>query len=225
MSDPTPPTAAPLTPRRLMLLWLSWTVATAVGFTAGWEMPFAWFPSDSENPSGGVMSHVELFFGHLTPALWAGLAQYVVLRFLLHPANWLPWIIVTAIGHAAGNAVISLFTDPFNEMFFSDSLIIRCWISAMHYGSIGIAVGVLQTPILLAKFKGRRWWSWPFFSAIGTTCGGVVWLQMLQHYPFGPDTLAQILQSSTYGLISGLALVLLLRGTTIPQVKNEAKAQ
>ena len=78
----TPPPAVPLTTRRLMLLWLWWIVATAVGFAIGWSISLAWFPWEIV-PRSNIYQFGGSSLLALTPGIFVGLAQYAILRLFI----------------------------------------------------------------------------------------------------------------------------------------------
>ena len=220
----TPSPSLPLTRRHLMLLWLCWTVATMVSFTIGWSTSLAWFPWQSipETPNA---QRVAYFFEGIPAALWLGLAQYVILRVYIRRVKWVSLLVVSVLGHSIGYGVVVLSSysnSPASDLFYEP----RYW-SFLGYQEeyaplYGLIVGVLQAPVLWVKLKSRRWWLWPVPCAIASTLAGIAWARMQS--PVNPRYVGILAEGAVYGLITGFGLVLLLRGTTIPPVNEEAPA-
>ena len=126
-------------------------------------------------------------------------------------------ILINNAGLALGLAVRMILIDeifrevPHEPLFWDAMVSIGC------YGPVGFYTGAAQLPVLLLKLKKARWWFWPLICASATAIGHLVYLKAYTDYRsvWGPITLGGI----CIALITGLALVLLLRGATIPHQK------
>ena len=216
---PTPSPALPLTTRRLMLLWLSWTVGSAIANTAAWIIVFEFNPSEGLLLSTELLTEVGLDLNYAIQGAYYGLAQWLVLRYFIRGPRWFPWVLITILGAVIGSYVFyGFWWDLITVHGYQDRISAQIAFP-LHYG---LVVGVLQAPFLNFRFGLARWWLWPIPSVISVFLGSFVWEAVAADNSLRPIGLAA--EGLTVGLITGLALVLLLRGTPIPQVKEEAKA-
>ena len=154
----------------------------------------------------------------IPPGFMVGLGQYVILRNNFPGVTWLPWIIVTGLGYTIGmvtGPLLLAFNFPDPESRPSSDLFIYVLLVA----PIGIAIGAAQAPLLVMKLKSRMFWLWPAATTIAFLAPYWIARVFIFYWSVGPS----IIFGAVYGLITGLALILFLRGTTIPQVKEEAQ--
>ena len=205
-----------LNSRRLMLLWLLWTVVTAVSLSIG-----AWVNSHLF-PWGYIIRIAgedgALLIQGFSPGIFIGVAQYAVLRWQFPSMRWCPWVIVTALGHALGSGISMALSLATEEVGYAippvyGPLSVYIWI----YTPTGFIPGIAQAPLLWMKFKGARWWLWI------PTCTLAAQFAIYVLYVVSPRTLPYLLDGAIYGILTGLALVLLLRGKSIPQAKDDVQ--
>ena len=225
---PMPPLAQPLTTRRLMLLWLSWTVAATLGWILESFNSFYLFPRDYFTIAGApidaidAMSNLGWSLLGISTGLLVGLPQAFTLRHFFGGKKWFLWPLLTSVGLGVFFLIDEL---TYWEFIVDIKYGLLSWQAIRLFALPGLLIGVMQVPILERKFHGLRWWLWPLFSGIGWMVGRFVWFQAwAPENTFLFISYRGMLHGSIYGLITGLGLVLLLRGTPIPRVKEKAQA-
>ena len=127
--------------------------------------------------------------------------------------KWFLWALPAAVGNGVSGSLLPLI--GLGEWYMS--------------AFQGLLVGAIQILLLVSWCKGGRWWFWPIPCAIAWTAGNISGLSMTADGPFmryistvGAYThIPSLAYGSCVGLITGLALVLLLKGATLPQVKED----
>ncbi len=178
-------------------LWLSWTLATALGMLLGFL------------PSLLVVNVLNLQWSRVIVPLLAGfligVAQWAVLRnYLTDTSHWIlaggtSW----AVGYALGLFLIKIFSGTLIG-------------SLVGYVLFGVTVAVIQWPILRREIP--HIWSWILANVIGWTLGfylGQLALNLFGNDPAIPPLASTSVISAISGLvagaITGLALVWIVR--------------
>lgn len=178
-------------------LWLSWTLATALGMLIGFL------------PALLLVNVLDLQWARVIVPLLAGfligLAQWAVLRnYLASPADWIlaggtSW----AVGFALGLLLIN---------FLASSMIG----ALIGYMLFGVIVAIVQWPVLSREIP--HLWMWILANVIGWTAGfylSQVALNLFFNDPSIPPITSTSFLSVVTGLvagaITGIALVLIVR--------------
>ena len=205
---------------RLSILWLTWSLATTVGYAVGWIVKDNWatWLLLTDFPDQHVSSHLAALLEGGTLGIFIGLLQFSVLRYHLPGLRWRVWVILTVIGHAIGSSIAYLLTlnlEMPNPYWSYPEL----WIG---WGLIGLITGVLQVPLLGRIIPGTRCWLWLIPSVTAPLLSGFMWAIA---YEFSLGYSFHLgLGGALYGLISGIALFFLLRSAAISQVKDKSQA-
>jgi hypothetical protein len=178
-------------------LWLSWTLATAVGMLIGFL------------PSLLLVNVLDIQWARVIVPLLAGfligLAQWAVLRnYLLNSHDWIlaagtSW----AVGYALGLLLINVFAGSVLGGF-------------LGYVLFGAIVAIMQWPILRREIP--HLWMWILANVIGWTAGFYISQAALNLF-FNDPTIPPVTSTSflavvsglVAGAITGMALVLIVR--------------
>jgi hypothetical protein len=178
-------------------LWLSWTLATAVGMLIGFL------------PSILLVNVLPIQWARILVPLLAGfligLAQWAVLRnYLVNSGDWIlaagtSW----AVGYALGLLLIN---------FVSKSVVG----SFIGYVLFGIIIAVIQWPILRREIP--HLWMWILANVVGWTAGfyaSQLALNMFFNSPSIPPVTSTsflaVVSGLVAGAITGIALVAIVR--------------
>ena len=204
---------------RPLILFVSWMALTSVATVVGWSINDAWFPWEIIDPEDETFAVVAILLSYITPGIFLAAAQYAVFRYHMPGSNWLLWLAVTPVAYAAARTLSAMMwnswllneANPWTEIEF-----------ICYHATIGVLMGLAQAPILDRWFGGHRGWYWPLPCAVGSTLAGL--LAATFSTLFANITLVTCLSGATYGLVTGLGLILLLRAEVVPQEKEEAQA-
>jgi hypothetical protein len=168
--------------RNPVSLWLSWTLATAVGMLLGFV------------PASLVVDNIDLglarVFVPLVAGLLVGLLQWVVLRPYLVQAS--DWILAGAAGWAVG---------------FALGLVVIQTLSGSPIGAItgyllfGVIIGLIQWPVLRREIPNAL--SWVLASIVGWAAGLLVAQLALSQF-FGDNPIHPVVTSAISAGVSGL---------------------
>jgi hypothetical protein len=178
-------------------LWLSWTLATAVGMLIGFL------------PSLLLVNVLPIQWARVVVPLLAGfligLAQWAVLRnYLVSSSDWIlaagaSW----AVGYALGLLLINLFAGSLLS-------------GLIGYLLFGVIVAVVQWPILRREIP--HVWPWILANVVGWTAGFYVSQFALNLFfkdpaipPVTSTSFISVVTGLVAGAITGIALVLIVR--------------
>src|SRR5215216_6747881 len=178
-------------------LWLSWTLATAVGMLLGFL------------PSLLLVNIMDIQWARIIVPLLAGfligLAQWAVLRnYLINSQDWIlaagtSW----AVGYALGLFLINLLASSSMGNFIG-------------YVLFGAIIAIVQWPILRREIP--HLWTWILTNVIGWTAGfylSQVALNLFFNDPAIPPVTSTsflaVVSGLVAGAITGIALVLIVR--------------
>jgi hypothetical protein len=184
-------------------LWLGWTLATAVGLVIGY-LPAALFVDQVDLGLARVI--VPLLAGILI-----GLAQWLVLRnYVTESTDWVIHLAASwVLGYTVGLLIIDLLANTFIGVIFS-------------YLLFGIIIALFQWPILHREIP--RIWVWVLANVIGWGLGA--YLSQVTIASVFADQVGSLVAITVVnmavtglvaGLITGVALVLIVREPERPQ--------
>lgn len=178
-------------------LWLSWTLATAIGMLLGFL------------PSILLVNYLDIQWARIIVPLLAGfligLSQWAVLRnYLTNSADWIlgagtSW----AVGFAVGLFLINMLASSVVGTFIG-------------YILFGVIIAIVQWPLLRREIP--HIWMWILANVIGWTAGFYVSEVALNLFFKGP-TISPVTSTSfisvvtglVAGAITGIALVFIVR--------------
>jgi hypothetical protein len=201
-------------------LCLSWAVATGVSSTLGLSLSDILIQGQLNNPEIALFSAniqwvilpygllLFVFIGTLT-----GLAQGLVLKRFLHFRNWWLLLVSNTIGVAVAMVVMIWLN---NGNFGSDFALIVQWATAQ-----GLVIGIAQSLVFKVYMARPYWWALSCGLAwLVATSLGLAVSRLMTHskggWPFYPLEeairfgICWLVASAAFGLITGVALVLLL---------------
>ena len=178
-------------------LWLSWTLATAIGMLLGFL------------PSLLLVNVLDIQWARVIVPLLAGfligLAQWAVLRnYLVNSADWIlaagtSW----AVGYALGLLLINLLASSMIG-------------ALIGYVLFGVIVAVVQWPILRREIP--HLWMWVVANVIGWTAAFYLSQSALNLFfndpaipPVTSTSFLAVVSGIVAGAITGIALVLIVR--------------
>jgi len=187
--------------------------AASAGVAPGWPLLILWVALNTIGfPAAGLVNLPLLFLGVLpggaggsvimgmVSGVEVGVLQWVALRQRMPGA--VAWILATAVGFAVG-AGLGLSLGMGGEAGFSVGLGAGSpdpWTIAVRYGLVGGAIGAVQCLVLWRISTVAPWWA--IASALGFGLG------------FAADQTLNLglLQGAIIGSITGVALVIIMRG-------------
>lgn len=184
-------------------LWLGWTLATAVGLVIGY-LPSALFVDQVDLGLARVI--VPLLAGILI-----GLAQWLVLRnYVTESTDWVIHLAASwVLGYTLGLLIIDLLANTYTGVIFS-------------YMLFGLIIALFQWPILHREIP--RIWVWVLANIIGWGLGAYlsqVTIASIFANQAGSLVAITIVNMAVTGLVAGLitgvALVLIVREPERPQ--------
>ena len=178
-------------------LWLSWTLATAVGMLLGFL------------PSILLVNYLDIQWARIIVPVLAGfligLAQWAVLRnYLINSHDWIlaagaSW----AVGFALGLLLINLLASSVIGSFIG-------------YVLFGVVIAIIQWPILRREIP--HLWMWILANVIGWTAGFYLSQVALNLFftapsipPVTSTSFLAVVSGLVAGAITGIALVLIVR--------------
>jgi hypothetical protein len=184
-------------------LWLGWTLATTIGLIIGY-LPAALFINQLDLGLARII--VPLLAG-----LLIGLAQWLVLRnYVTESTDWVLHLAASwVLGYALGLFIVDLLAGSFLGAVFG-------------YILFGVIIALFQWPILHREVP--RIWVWVLANVVGWGLGAFL-SQVVIAAVFGnnPGSLVAItvinmaVTGFVAGLITGIALVLIVREPERPQ--------